>query len=271
MKKTDVYVVVDTPKKAKKLKRLLDMFGEKHLSGVFGKYHYDGVSFCSNTWYAIEIEIEADNKTEVSIKELRNILAKEYLKEGDTEEKALLEPKSELEVGKWYKSVADRLVFRTSDYGNYGFCRDMVWKTDLLCYEPNNWIEATPQEVEQALVEEARSRYKVGDVIKCLDGVESEVKGNSFVFSNNCLFLNGERVNGGDWFNTSEKVFENGQWADIIKQPQRSEDADNFTDSDIAIVERLYDTLLDNHGYSVESKLLTDARMLVSKIKSKIK
>lgn len=43
----------------------------------------------------------------------------------------------------------------------------------------------------------------------------------------------------------------------------------NKTDEDVAIIERLHDTLLDNHGYSLDSKLLTDARTLANKLKNK--
>lgn len=41
------------------------------------------------------------------------------------------------------------------------------------------------------------------------------------------------------------------------------------TDEDVAIIERLHDTLLENHGYSLDSKLLTDARILANKLKNK--
>lgn len=338
MKKTDVYVVIDTPKKARKLKRLFDMFEEKHFADVYRLNFEDCVGHAIHFWENRHFartgfkNVEND-KSKVSIKELRNILAKEHLKKGDVclfddrkgfrsigvfdkyseeytdflvskvpgkdsvrygfhdfiryateEEKALLEPKKELEIGKWYVFSWDddpnnvRGVYLIDKINNdevwfkYGVnIAGNYWSEPDWGSKTHNWRLASPQEVEQALVEEAKRRYKVGNVIKCLDGVESELEGNSFVFSNNCLFSNGKRVSGGDWFNTYGKVFENGQWADVIKQPKRSEDASNFTDSDVAIVERLHDTLLDNHGYSLQSELLIDARLLANKIKSKIK
>ena len=84
MKKKDVYVVVDTPKKAKKLMRLFDMFGEK----TFRSNSIDNCLKGFNLTYDFELYwFETGcfhvGKTEVSIKELRNILAKEHLKEGD--------------------------------------------------------------------------------------------------------------------------------------------------------------------------------------------
>lgn len=148
--------------------------------------------------------------------------------------KEVIKPKHQ--IGKWYKGNVDfdSLVFITEIeptdtfnriYG-YGFMFDNYCKFGHLFSNTDHeksLVEATPQEVEKALIEEAKKRYKVGDVIKCLDGVESEVQGNAFVFSNNNLFSNGERVNGGDWFNIYGKLFENGQWATIIKQDKFAE------------------------------------------------
>lgn len=126
----------------------------------------------------------------------------------------------ELEVGKWYKHIYDGISFFENESDGYGHdsCCNWYYGKHTSNIDSGLWREATPQEVEKALIEEVKRRYKIGDVIKCFDGVESEVKGNSFVFSNNNLFSNGERVNGEDWFNTSAKVFENGQWATIIEQ-----------------------------------------------------
>ena len=83
MKKTDVYVVVDTPKKANKLKKVLDMFGERtysessiqdcldHTENVLG---FDKEENAFMSGYVHQFE---ESRTEVSIKELRNILARE--------------------------------------------------------------------------------------------------------------------------------------------------------------------------------------------------
>mgnify|MGYP000993593137 CR=1 FL=1 len=60
-------------------------------------------------------------------------------------------------------------------------------------------------------------------------------------------------------------------WGDFSEYRIKTEENPTLTDKDIAIVERLHDALLDNHGYSLESKLLTEARMLANKIKSNIK
>lgn len=123
----------------------------------------------------------------------------------------------------WCVGENGALIYKTKE-GYYGFDCVGDWRdyTEYSNYE-TKYRKATPQEVEQALIEEAKRRYKVGDVIKCLGGVESEVNGTAFVFNNNSLFSNGERVNGGDWFNTSAKVFENGKWAAIIEQDKFAE------------------------------------------------
>ncbi len=318
MKKTDVYVVVDTPKKARKLKNVLGMFREDvHRDCVC---HDDGYPYYTSyddidCWAGNSSKDGEDlkNKTEVSIKELRNILAKEHLKAGDVvalgygksveyigvfkaldkghfevdrylslnsgsgiimngpgyiknflryateEEKALLEPKKELEVGKWYKT--EKSLFNHQDgYGSYGFFnkkwKSGDWKTYLDDFALVTPVEATEYEVKSTLVEEAKKRgYKDGDIIRSLfSGMSNTIRGNEYDYSpsENILAING------NW------VFRNGQWAEIIEKGA-------FDRSDIAIVELLHDILHDNHGYSLESKLLMDARMLASKIKSKIK
>src|SRR5690606_6173516 len=89
MTKKDVYVVVDTPKKAKKLKRLLDMFNEPMYRETNQRFSENEVSkeypiihFSRGKWAGYACKSYQD-KTKVSIKKLRTILAKEHLKEGD--------------------------------------------------------------------------------------------------------------------------------------------------------------------------------------------
>lgn len=43
----------------------------------------------------------------------------------------------------------------------------------------------------------------------------------------------------------------------------------NKKDEDVAIIEWLHDTLLENHGYSLDSELLTKARKLAIKLRNK--
>lgn len=225
--KGDVYVVVDTPKKAKKLKKVLDVFGEKiykstnkRLSNGIVSEKYPTIILISGDWSGYPSK-SIIGRTKVTIKELRNILAKEHLKKI-----ALLKPKpKELEIGKWYHLSWDEgwclAPFKGKDVASYGFHSDEGWMYGVYWFSDYNINslekrEATPQEVKSALIEEAKRRYNVGDIIKCFDKVESEVEGLDFVFNNNNLFLNGDKVDGSDWFNISAKVFDNGKWAEVI-------------------------------------------------------
>lgn len=313
MTKNDVYVVVDTPKKAKKLKKLLDMFGEKlnrvdvdaikisHYNGSAKLYtEYNKSYFNGINWTLMDI---CEDKTEVSIKQLRNILAKEHLKVGDyvvlknglmgkiislfgysemlvwdskndkvtfliedfkryatPEEIELLEGKKELEVGKWYKHPNNKypnwLVYYGGNKKCYGFRTSGVWDYDY----KNEWfeylnaypmVEATPQQVESALIREAKRRYKVGDKLKDLEfglGVV-DFKNVRYYHDDNELWISSKNCN--------IKVFDNGKWAEV---------AEEIKDSDIAIIEALHDVLLDNHKYDFNSKLLANARELCKKL-----
>lgn len=89
MTKKDVYVVVDTPKKAKKLKKLLDMFGERTYSNssiqdcLDNNKNVIGFEKEDNAFMSSYVDQFDNFREKVSIKELRNILAEEYLREGD--------------------------------------------------------------------------------------------------------------------------------------------------------------------------------------------
>lgn len=89
MTKKDVYVVVDTPKKAKKLKKLLDMFGERTYSNssiqdcLDNNKNVIGFEKEDNAFMSSYVDQFDNFRKKVSIKELRNILAKEHLKVGD--------------------------------------------------------------------------------------------------------------------------------------------------------------------------------------------
>lgn len=84
-RKEDVYVVVDSRKKAIELEEVLKMFGEV-------SFNDDSIDQCLQiggflmfsefygSWFASS---SSENRTQVSIEELKNILAAEYLKPGD--------------------------------------------------------------------------------------------------------------------------------------------------------------------------------------------
>ena len=120
---------------------------------------------------------------------------------------------NKLEVGKWYKSRANRLVYRTGNYNNYGFCRGMIWKNDLMCYEPKNWELATPQEVETAFKDLfIKMGFIKGKVFKCLDtNLEITIKNSNLDFDH---FETGNIIYIDDY-----QVFKNGKLATIIETP----------------------------------------------------
>lgn len=266
--KDQVYVVVHTGKQAKKLKEVLDMFREDVYRNTYDRLqkgivcnYYTRVHYNINNWCGGEKTGKTANKNQVTIKELKNILAKEHLKEGDVivcgigdnrcivryegfennlfngsfmdlkgtfinaiedggfnnfiryateEEKALLEPKNELQEGKWYKGINDntQIVFKDNDV-NYGFVRDS-WYYNLTCNNVNEWQQATLQEVEQALIEEAKKRGLDNTFVKDINGVIISTNSGSFVYNHkdNILYKNGA------------VLFNDGKWADIIVNEQ---------------------------------------------------
>lgn len=81
-----------------------------------------------------------------------------------------------LEVGKWYKSDIGGLWFieEFKDNGNtqtsFGINKYGDWQDRSYTRNSEGLIEATRQEVETALKNEAVKRYKVGDYIKLFSG-----------------------------------------------------------------------------------------------------
>jgi len=94
LKKEEVYVEARTKKQAKKLKKVLEMFGESKCKVTFkdfedftagwitNKKETTCVVFFFKKWIGSWVNFH-NGLTQVSIKELRNILAVEHLKEGD--------------------------------------------------------------------------------------------------------------------------------------------------------------------------------------------
>ena len=245
MKKTDVYVVVDTPKKAKKLKRLFDMFGQEAHPYIERPFRNNYLYFDSEGFYDTSIYkngFYTENKTEVSIKELRNILAKENLRPGDV-----------VALG-YGKSVEYIGVFKAFNNGYFEVDRYLSLDSGsgILMNDSgyiNNFIRYATEE-EKALLEP--KKYDKFDELKEAhrNGAVIQVKGRHT----------------GIWHDNEQPT-----WKETHEYRVKPEEKPNLTESDIAIVERLHDALLDNHGYSLQSELLIDARMLANKIKSNIK
>lgn len=225
--KNEVYVVLDTEKKVKKVNAVLEMFGEniyertkERLDKCLVDKYYVNIIFDNEEWCGSHVNGASTYKTKVSPKELRNILAVEKLKEGDVvifknglkgkivgfngdseiivndedkdnvtclirdfiryateEEKQLLNPKKELEVGKWYifdghkvkskplmlikENTIDCVIFHGFNFLGDWTDNDSYTKRDLELY---GYREATHEEVEQALIKDAKKRGLVNGV-----------------------------------------------------------------------------------------------------------
>jgi len=133
-------------------------------------------------------------------------------------------PQVELEVGKWYWIEEVIIcITRLRFYDVFGYGLNTKIK-HWIAENNDPWTiaqikrEATPQEVEKALIEEAKRRYKVGCSIKPLvpsvnQWTHLEIKSDCTTYDipNNRLFYGG-------WL-----VFNKGQWATIIEQDKFAE------------------------------------------------
>jgi len=155
--------------------------------------------------------------TETFVKELckEPNIKEAFVREGIVEEE-------KLEVGKWYKdtrSGSDGLFFleeikdhKTNGMKSYGFTMTNKW--DYSAYRSNEVFNkhmrlATPQEVENALISEAKKRGFVDGIkyrspeIKIINTCNNNF---SFDFSINTLYNNGIAI------------FRKGTWAEIIEE-----------------------------------------------------
>jgi len=116
--------------------------------------------------------------------------------------------KKKLIIGKWYKAPYGSLICFTGDLRkSYGISNFGNWFNDDWVLNQSELIEATPQEVESALICEATKRYANGVIIQSLYDYEAKKIGNCIQYYNetNCLWSNGV------------KLFDNGKWAEIIE------------------------------------------------------
>ena len=131
---------------------------------------------------------------------------------------------TKLGVGKWYKngdagwekSIA--CVFEVSKedkdaFSGYGFNGVGKWAEDFdFAWASYNWIPATPEEVETALVNEAKKRGFKEGVYYCFGGKKIEAKGE--------IRFNHQGKYNDLYFERSERfIFKDGKWAEILPQP----------------------------------------------------
>ena len=131
-----------------------------------------------------------------------------------------LEVKPDLVVGKWYKinrGGNNALIYYTNSYNDYGFNYGNNWtnsfSTKNAVLHNRMFKPATDKEVEQALIAEAKKRYKENDFIESV--YDNSFRGHIIIES---VFIENNQV----WVNSKNKneitiqLFEKGQWAEII-------------------------------------------------------
>ena len=128
----------------------------------------------------------------------------------------LKEPK--FEVGKWYKfkDNSNWLIFASKlKDGNYGFNRNGDWSTTLGHLYKDQYIRATDQEVETALVAEAKRRgFKGGCNI---NNSMLDMCSNESCYPDDCKFEYQTEMYKGFLSLGGMMIFGNGQWAEIIE------------------------------------------------------
>ena len=213
LKKEEVFVRVSSEKKARKLSELLDMFNEPTGSQTFelvkngGDVYYNDFG---SVWVA-KIDRTIDDKTKVSIKELRNILAKEKL--------------SQAKENTWYKLDDNVYQFNEKNGVGYGLVKD-EWVDGMAWLQNENhhdYVEANQQEVEEALIKEAKRRgFFNGTLCNNSNVHDVDLKNNRLSFENNFEFdLEYNTLRAILDSETTYSVFKNGKWAEVIK-PEKS-------------------------------------------------
>lgn len=128
-------------------------------------------------------------------------------------------PKVLLELNKWYKRSGELLVWNGGK-NTYGFCQDGGYCHDMLFSIATSAIPATKEEVETALIAEAKKKYTLGCKIKKLD--------NFYYGSSNLIIYDLTKIEYEEDINQlsiKDKegywicVFDNGKWAEIISEP----------------------------------------------------
>jgi len=125
--------------------------------------------------------------------------------------------KSELEVGKWYKWTDNYyktdVMFITKVEENrvyyYGIFNEN-WVDEYWADSQHQYVLATESEVKEALINELWKKFKIGDAIKCVNGLSCEIKGDIiyYDFNKNILRLGDDKI--------TLELFNNGTWAEII-------------------------------------------------------
>ena len=180
-----------------------------------------------------ELEYEI-TKIKSVIKVLKQSESVKSIKQAKKELKQLkkqLEELPKLEVGKWYKYNNGIFNYQGLSTLIRGYGVDSLGNWLELCNlgdSPEQWILATPQEVEEALIKEAKKRgFKKG--VRFNSVAQGNTSGDSNVKGSNVIEcadgVNRVRCNG--W-----TIYYKGKWATIIEQPKVTINGD-FTKEDL--------------------------------------
>ena len=117
-----------------------------------------------------------------------------------------------LKIDEWYFNGNGKTLFCYNGTNNkrYGFNSSGIWSIGIGCAYDSTLKKATHQEVEQALIEEAKRRgFKEGvKVSRSWVAVEiAKIKYNNFILLDNITLLLDD-----------SQIFHNGEWAEIIDE-----------------------------------------------------
>lgn len=122
--------------------------------------------------------------------------------------------KSELEVGKWYKStIVDALFLKEktkNGFNTYGFSFDN-WATDEITTRLDALVLATEQEVKDALFKEAEKRKLFGDI-----AIKNPYSGDTNHLKNDGKYVYFNNSDGVYLTYSRWRIFFNGKWATIL-------------------------------------------------------
>ena len=151
----------------------------------------------------------------MSLKELSGYLLKEFPEAF----------KIELEVGKVYKEKGNFMFMFTGKYGRdnnseaYGFTTSGKWYENLGVCEEGEYTQATTEEWNAALIEEAKRKGYVGNYIKMIIGGSIGSCSTKQVMLISCL---NDKIIGYN-SNSSWTLFKDGIWAEIMPTMSQKE------------------------------------------------
>lgn len=131
--------------------------------------------------------------------------------------------KDEFEEGKWYKSEWIPPIFglfESVGENNTGFDHGKWCSSDIHMSNPNQWTLADSKEIESLLIEEAKRRFKDGDIIKRPDSIILKCGMSSSGVKSKLTYVISPRFG---YHEFEDKlvmcgitVYHKGQWAEVV-------------------------------------------------------